>query len=101
MPVETLPTTRVDRTVRLRLWLLIRNDNTLSWILVPDRMKLLETEMRKLFYLLLLRTGAHSNVCCLLSVCAVPDGVEVHIVCLVVLLKRLLLVNRILPLRRA
>ena len=81
--------------------MLIRNYNTLSWILVPDRMKLLQTEMRKLFYLLLLRTGAHSNVCSLLSVCAVPDGVEVHVACLVVLLKRLLLVNRILPLRRA
>ena len=56
--------------------------------------------MRELFYLLLLRTGAQSDVCCLLSVCAVPDGVEVDIVCLAVLLKGLPLVNRILPLRR-
>ena len=50
--------------------------------------------------MLLLRTSANSYVWCLLSVCAVPDGVEVQIVCLAVLLKGLLRVNRILPLRR-
>ena len=57
--------------------------------------------MRKLFYLLFLWTGTVSDICGLLSIGAVPDGVEVHIVRLIVLLEGLLLVNRVLSLRRA
>lgn len=56
--------------------------------------------MRKFFDLFLLRTGTRTYVSGLLSVCAVSNSAEVHVVRLIVLLERLFLVKRILPLRR-
>ena len=79
---------------------MIGNHDTLPWILVPDCVKLLQAKMGELFDLFLLRTDTIAYIGSLLSIGAVPNGVEVYVVRLVVFLEGLFLRICVLSLSR-